>query len=119
MMLFLFYTNFSLHRDPGYRMQDTGCILYLVSFFTLPCNMTRKERYRHVIEYFEKHAPDAETELDYDDPYELLVAVILSAQCTDKRVNMTTPAIFEKYPDIPSLSKASFEELFPLIKSIS
>ena len=61
----------------------------------------------------------AETELEFDDPYELLVAVILSAQCTDKRVNMTTPAIFEKYPDVQSLSKASFDELFPFIKSIS
>lgn len=63
--------------------------------------------------------PDAETELIYDNPYELLVAVILSAQCTDKRVNITTPAIFEKYPDITSLSEATVEELFPLIKSIS
>src|ERR1043165_805758 len=80
---------------------------------------TRKERYRFVIDYFEKNAPDAETELVYDDPYQLLVAVILSAQCTDKRVNVTTPAIFEKYPDILSMSKASFEDLFPLIKSIS
>jgi len=100
-------------------MDPVSCILHPVSIFILPCNMTRKERYRHVIEYFLKHAPDAETELDYDDPYELLVAVILSAQCTDKRVNMTTPAIFEKYPDIQSLSKATLEELFPLIKSIS
>lgn len=81
--------------------------------------MTRKERYQFVIDYFNQHAPEAETELIYDDPYQLLVSVILSAQCTDKRVNMTTPAIFEKYPDIPSLSKTSFEELFPLIKSIS
>jgi endonuclease-3 len=81
--------------------------------------MTRKERYQFVINYFEKHNPEAETELIYDDPYELLVSVILSAQCTDKRVNMTTPAIFEKYPDVQSLSKASFEELFPYIKSIS
>ncbi|HMG66936.1 MAG TPA: endonuclease III [Chitinophagaceae bacterium] len=81
--------------------------------------MTRKQRYQFVIDYFEKHNPDAETELIYDDPYELLVAVILSAQCTDKRVNMTTPAIFEKFPDVQSLSKASFEELFPFIKSIS
>jgi endonuclease-3 len=81
--------------------------------------MTRKERYRFVIDYFQKHGPEAETELVYDNPYELLVSVILSAQCTDKRVNMTTPAIFEKYPDIPSLSKTTFEELFPLIKSIS
>ncbi|ANH82192.1 endonuclease III [Niabella ginsenosidivorans] len=81
--------------------------------------MTKKERYDFVIHYFEEHMPDAETELVYDNPYQLLVAVILSAQCTDKRVNMTTPFIFEKYPDIRALSKAAFNELFPLIKSIS
>lgn len=81
--------------------------------------MTKKQRYQFVIDYFLHHAPDAETELLYDNPYQLLVAVILSAQCTDKRVNMTTPAIFEKYPNADSLSKASFDELFPLIKSIS
>lgn len=81
--------------------------------------MTTKERYQSVIDYFTVHAPDAETELLYDNPYQLLVAVILSAQCTDKRVNLTTPAIFEKYPDAETLSKATFDELFPLIKSIS
>jgi endonuclease-3 len=81
--------------------------------------MTRKQRYQFVLDYFQQHAPDAETELLYDNPYQLLVAVILSAQCTDKRVNMTTPAIFEKYPDAISMSKATFDELFPLIKSIS
>jgi len=81
--------------------------------------MTRKERFQFVINYFEKHMPVAETELEYTNPYELLVAVILSAQCTDKRVNMTTPAIFEKYPAIQDLSKATFDELFPYIKSIS
>jgi endonuclease III len=81
--------------------------------------MTKKERYEFVIDYFQHHAPEAETELIYDDPYQLLTAVILSAQCTDKRVNMTTPAIFENYPDIESLSKATFDELFPYIKSIS
>ena len=63
--------------------------------------------------------PHAETELFYDSPYQLLVSVILSAQCTDKRVNMTTPAIFHRYPTAQALSKASFDELFPLIKSIS
>ena len=63
--------------------------------------------------------PEAETELLYDSPYQLLVAVILSAQCTDKRVNLTTPAIFEKYPSIEHLSKSDFDSLFPLIKSIS
>ena len=81
--------------------------------------MTRKERYEFVISYFQQHAPNAETELLYDNPYQLLVAVILSAQCTDKRVNMTTPAIFERYPDAASLAKATFDELFPLIRSIS
>jgi endonuclease III len=81
--------------------------------------MTRKERYRFSIEYFNEKYPEAETELIYDSPYQLLVAVILSAQCTDKRVNMTTPAIFEKYPSPAELSQATVEALFPLIKSIS
>ncbi len=81
--------------------------------------MTRKQRYQHVINYFLEHSPNAETELIYDTPYQLLVAVILSAQCTDVRVNLTTPAIFNKYPSPVELAKASFDELFPLIKSIS
>ncbi|HYE54829.1 MAG TPA: endonuclease III [Chitinophagaceae bacterium] len=81
--------------------------------------MTRKERFRFVTDYFQQHSPDAETELLFDGPYQLLVAVILSAQCTDKRVNMTTPAIFQRYPDAHALAQASFEELFPLVKSIS
>ncbi|MGZ5135111.1 MAG: endonuclease III domain-containing protein, partial [Flavitalea sp.] len=81
--------------------------------------MTRKERFRFVIDYFQRHAPNAETELLFDNPYQLLVAVILSAQCTDKRVNMTTPFIFAKYPDPKALSEASYEDLFALIKSIS
>jgi endonuclease-3 len=81
--------------------------------------MTLKERYHFFIDYFLKNAPDAETELLYDDPFQLLVAVILSAQCTDKRVNITTPYIFAKYPDALSMSKAEFDDLFPLVKSIS
>jgi len=81
--------------------------------------MTKKERYQFVIDYFLEHTPNAETELFYDDPFQLLVAVILSAQCTDKRVNITTPAIFKKYPDAKSMSEAEFDDLFPLIKSIS
>jgi len=81
--------------------------------------MTRKDRYQFVLDYFQQHTPDAETELLYDTPYELLVAVILSAQCTDKRVNLTTPDIFRRYPDVYKLAKADFDELFPLIKSIS
>jgi endonuclease-3 len=81
--------------------------------------MTKKERYQFVINYFVQNSPDPQTELLYDNPYELLVAVILSAQCTDKRVNQTTPVLFDSYPDIDSLSEASPEALFPLIKSIS
>lgn len=81
--------------------------------------MTRKERFRFVIDYFKTHNPSAETELVYETPFQLLVAVILSAQCTDKRVNLTTPAIFERFPNAYALSEATYEELFPLIKSIS
>jgi len=81
--------------------------------------MNRKQRFQFCIDYFEKHIPVAETELVYDNPYQLLVSVILSAQCTDKRVNMTTPAIFERYPSPKELAKAKFDELFPFIKSIS
>ena len=81
--------------------------------------MTKKERYQFVINYFVVNSPDAKTELLYDSPYQLLVAVILSAQCTDKRVNLTTPEVFANYPDLESLSNATPEELFPLIKSIS
>lgn len=81
--------------------------------------MTKKERYGFVISYFQQYAPNAETELIYDNTYQLLVAVVLSAQCTDKRVNLTTPALFARYPDVPSLAKAEYEELFSIIKSIS
>jgi endonuclease III len=81
--------------------------------------MTKKERYAAVIEYFLQNAPDAETELIYDNPFQLLVAVILSAQCTDKRINATTPAFFNSFPDAELLSKASFDEVFSLIRSIS
>jgi endonuclease-3 len=79
----------------------------------------RKERFEGIIDYFSKHQPHAETELEYESPFQLLVSVILSAQCTDKRVNMTTPAFFAKFPDAESLSLAAPEEVFPLIKSIS
>ncbi len=81
--------------------------------------MTIKERYRIVLDYLGEQIPFAETELVYDSPYQLLVAVILSAQCTDKRVNLTTPAIFNKWPTAQALAQASFDELFPYIKSIS
>src|SRR5215208_7033994 len=81
--------------------------------------MTRKERFQFVIEYFKLFRPEAETELNFEGTYQLLVAVILSAQCTDKRVNMTTPEFFKKFPNIPSLAKAHYEDVFELIKSIS
>ncbi len=81
--------------------------------------MTKKERYQQVLDYFMATTPVAETELVYDNPFQLLVAVILSAQCTDKRVNLTTPSIFKKYPTPQKMAKASFDDLFPLIKSIS
>jgi endonuclease-3 len=81
--------------------------------------MKKQVRYQGVIDYFLANVPIAETELTYDNPFQLLVAVILSAQCTDKRVNLTTPGIFKKYPDPASMSKASFDDLFPLVRSIS
>ena len=81
--------------------------------------MTKKQRYQLAIEYFITNVPIAETELLYDNPFQLLVAVILSAQCTDKRVNLTTPSIFEKYPTPATMAMASFDDLFPIIKSIS
>lgn len=81
--------------------------------------MTKQERYALIISYFLEHAPDAETELFYDNPFQLLVAVILSAQCTDKRVNQTTPAIFAKFPTPELMASATIEEMFQLIRSIS
>jgi endonuclease-3 len=81
--------------------------------------MQKKERFEKFINYFKEHSPDAQTELHYSNPYELLVAVILSAQCTDKRVNLTTPALFQRFPTPYELSRASVEEVFDYIKSIS
>ena len=81
--------------------------------------MRLKERYDGVIEYFSKAMPVAESELNFGSPFELLVAVILSAQCTDKRVNMTTPALFEAYPTAEAMAKASVEDIYNYIKSIS
>lgn len=81
--------------------------------------MTRKDRFDRVLSWFEKNHPVAETELLYTNPYELLVAVILSAQCTDKRVNLTTPALFLAFPTAADLAAATPEDIFPLIRSIS
>ena len=81
--------------------------------------MNRNERYEKVIAWFLKNQPIAETELVYDNPYQLLVAVILSAQCTDKRVNLTTPKLFQRFPDAETLAAASVDEVFSYIRSIS
>ena len=81
--------------------------------------MKLKDKYSFFIEHFEENMPVAESELNFENPYQLIVAVILSAQCTDKRVNMTTPALFERYPDAEALSKATVEDIYELIKSIS
>ncbi|MBE5034103.1 endonuclease III [Gallalistipes aquisgranensis] len=81
--------------------------------------MTIKERYEGVIAYFSEAMPSAGSELHYTDPFQLLVAVILSAQCTDKRVNMTTPALFERWPDAASMATATQDDIYPYIRSIS
>ncbi len=81
--------------------------------------MKKEQLFRHVIDYFEATMPVAQTELRYNNSFELLVAVILSAQCTDKRVNMVTPPLFEKFPNAKSMSKASIDEVREYIKSIS
>jgi endonuclease III len=81
--------------------------------------VTRKERYEVVLAWFEEHMPVAETELHYSTPFELLVAVILSAQCTDKRVNMITPRLFKQYPTAEIMARAEVEDIFELIRSVS
>jgi endonuclease-3 len=81
--------------------------------------MTTAQRYEYVLNWFGENTPDAKTELYYNSPFELLVAVILSAQCTDKRVNMVTPPLFTRFPDAQTLSVATFEEVEPYVRSIS
>ena len=83
--------------------------------------MTTKlqQKYDAFVAYFEEHMPVAETELEYSDPYQLLVAVILSAQCTDKRVNMTTPALFGRFPTAQDMAASTVDEIYGYIKSIS
>ncbi|MBS1630486.1 MAG: endonuclease III [Bacteroidetes bacterium] len=81
--------------------------------------MTRKERIRFVLDWFSQHMPQAETELNFENPFQLLVAVILSAQCTDKRVNLVTPALFQAYPDAARMSLALFDDLNPYIRSVT
>ena len=81
--------------------------------------MTRKERYRAVVDLFKKINPDAETELEYNDPFQLLIAVILSAQCTDERINKVTPALFKDFPSPEHLAAVTSDEVFPYIRSVT
>jgi len=81
--------------------------------------MLKKERFKAFVDHFSSHFPEAETELHYTNPFELLVAVVLSAQCTDKRINQVTPALFKRFPDAKSLSESSVEEIFSYIRSVS
>jgi endonuclease-3 len=81
--------------------------------------MLKKERYQHFVEYFSKNQPEAVTELHYTNPFELLIAVILSAQCTDKRINQVTPKLFERYPTPESLASSTPDEVFTYIRSVS
>lgn len=81
--------------------------------------MTRKQRFDFCIEWFSEHAPEAETELEFENPFQLLVAVVLSAQCTDKRVNLVTPPLFAAYPTPEAMALAEFDDINPYIKSVS
>ena len=87
--------------------------------FIQPHPMTIKQRYQAIIDWFETNMPTAQTELHYTSPYELLVAVILSAQCTDKRINMVTPALFKAMPTPQAMAQSSVEEIYEYIKSVS
>ncbi|MBO7397391.1 MAG: endonuclease III, partial [Bacteroidales bacterium] len=81
--------------------------------------MRKRERYNAILEWFRENQPQAATELHYETPFQLLIAVILSAQCTDRRVNIVTPPLFERFPDAAALAAASFDELYPYVKSVS
>ena len=81
--------------------------------------MTKKERYKAIVDWFAQNRPAVQSELHFQNPFQLLVAVILSAQCTDKRVNLVTPALFGRFPSSQSLAAASFDEVYPFVKSIS
>ncbi len=81
--------------------------------------MNRKDRYYHIINWFRENRPEVASELHFESPFQLLVAVMLSAQCTDRRVNMVTPALFEAFPTPEKLAAADFDAVFPYIRSVS
>ena len=92
---------------------------YKIALGFLYLSMLKKERYRVFVDYFSTHQPNAETELHYSNPFELLIAVILSAQCTDKRINQVTPKLFERYPNPEALAASTSDEVFSYIRSVS
>lgn len=81
--------------------------------------MTRKERYKYILDYFKKISPEVTTELEFGSVFQLLVATLLSAQCTDKRINQVTPALFARYPDALSMAQATPEDIFTYVRSVS
>ena len=81
--------------------------------------MTRKERFNSIVEWFSANQPEVRSELHYENPFQLLVAVILSAQCTDRRVNMVTPPLFDRFPTPEAMAAAGFDDVFPFVKSVS
>jgi endonuclease-3 len=93
--------------------------LFLIKKISLSLLMLKKERYKLFVDHFSRHQPDAETELHYNNPYQLLVAVILSAQCTDKRINQITPALFQRFPNAKSLSDVTPDIVYDYIRSVS
>ncbi|MBB6500631.1 endonuclease-3 [Pedobacter cryoconitis] len=91
----------------------------MAAFFVLSLSMLKKERYKQFVAYFSAKQPDAETELHYNNPFQLLVAVILSAQCTDKRINQVTPALFQRFPNAKALAETTPDIVFDYIRSVS
>ena len=81
--------------------------------------LSLKERYTYILKWFQENKPHVESELDFENGFQLITAVVLSAQCTDKRVNIVTPPLFKKYPTAEAMSKASFEDIFALIRSVT
>ena len=107
---------YEAQSDPKY---SAGRFCVFCEFCVKNYNMRIQQKYDAFVAYFEEHMPIAESELHYKDPYQLLVAVILSAQCTDKRVNMTTPALFQRFPTVQDMATSSADEIYSYIKSIS
>lgn len=120
-----YFFIYSYNSGVSYFWHISACI-FLLKVIPLGCEnietekaMRKEERYKGVLNWFKENVPVAETELHYDDPYQLLIAVILSAQCTDKRVNMITPALFEAFPTPEVMAASTPEVVFEYIRSVS